>query len=111
MSFLEQGIYGKIGRSGLQAIKARQQETSHDLSPAIRESLMLIRTVPQLRPERVMEVIHLSVLRFVVASDAALEVPFQGTGGFLIIWFNGHEECREAFVSDMPRSLCSLFTP
>ena len=86
MNFLEQGIYGRIGCSGLQVIKARQQEAARrHLSPAIHESLTLIRTVLQLRRARVTEVIHPSVQRFVVASDAALETPFEGTGGFLIL--------------------------
>ena len=112
MAFLEQGIYGRVGCSGLQAIKARQHETDRHLSPALKDSLYLIRAVLELRPARVMEVIHPSVpARFVVASDAALETPFEGTGGFLIVWFNGVEECREAFVSHMPRSLYCLFTP
>ena len=111
MAFLEQGIYGRVGCSGLQAIKARQYETDRCLTPALKESLQLIQAVLRLRPATVMEVIHPVVPRFVVASDAALEAPFAGTGGFLIIWFDGATELREAFVSHMPRSLYSLFTP
>ena len=96
--------------AGAGAVAFKPSKLASKRHPAISHLPPVKVTVLQLRPERVMEVIHPSVQRFVVASDAALEVPFQGTGGFLIIWFNGHE-CREAFVSHMPRSLYSLFTP
>ena len=38
-------------------------------------------------------------LRFVGASDAALEQPKQGTGGFCIVWMDEPGETREAFVT------------
>ena len=111
MNFLEQGIYGRIGCSGLCAIKERQQETSRKMTPALQESLTLILEVLKLRPLREMEVIHRPVDRFVAASDAALEAPFEGSGGFLIVWFNGDTQQRHAFVSDIPRSVYDIFTP
>ena len=111
MNFLEQGIYGRIGCSGLCAIKERQQETSRKMTPALQESLTLILEVLKLRPLREMEVIHRPVDRFVAASDAALEAPFEGSGGFLIVWFNGDTQQRHAFVSDIPRSVYDMFTP
>ena len=111
MNFLEQGIYGRIGCSGLCAIKERQQEISRKMTPALQESLTLILEVLKLRPLREMEVIHRPVGRFVAASDAALEAPFEGSGGFLIVWFNGDTQQRHAFVSDIPRSVYDIFTP
>ena len=96
VAFLEQGLYWRVGCSGLQAIKARQYETDRCLTPALKESLQLIQAVLQLRPARVMEVIHPVVPRFIVASDAALEGPFAGTGGFLII-------CCLLYTSPSPR--------
>ena len=105
MNFLEQGIYGRIGCSGLCAIKERQQETSRKMTPALQESLTLILEVLKLRPLREMEVIHRPVDRFVAASDAALEAPFEGSGGFLIVWFNG--DTQQHHVGADSDHLCS----
>lgn len=48
--------------------------------------------------------------RFFAASDAALEEPGAGTGGFLFVWCNGVEEAREGFVATrhghLERSYC-----
>lgn len=44
-------------------------------------------------------------------SDAALESPGQGTGGFLIIWLDQDSSLREAFVADIPSSIYSLWSP
>eukprot|EP00434_Breviolum_minutum_P039089 symbB.v1.2.034695.t1/scaffold4526.1/size39880/1 len=51
------------------------------------------------------------IQRFCVASDAALEQPRQGTGGFLIVWFNEGKEMREAFVSLIPQELYDIWSP
>ena len=40
--------------------------------------------------------------RFLAASDAALESPGQGTGGFLVAWHGDHSQQRGAFVSIIP---------
>ncbi len=49
--------------------------------------------------------------RFCVASDAALESPFQGTGGFVIVWLSGDKQSREAFVADIPPQIHDMWTP
>lgn len=62
------------------------------------------------RPQRTVDVLPASCSRFCVASDAALETPQQGTGGFLIVWLDAPER-REAFVATIPQALYSLWTP
>jgi len=52
-----------------------------------------------------------SCLRFVGASDAALECPRQGTGGFCIVWMDELGETREAFVADLPQVVYDLWEP
>ena len=44
------------------------------------------------------------------ASDAAEDVPGEGTGGFLLVWRSGLPS-REAFVAEVSPSAYSLFTP
>ena len=110
-NFFEQGVYGRIGCGGLAAIKARQYEHSSTLTPALRDCFGILRAVISLRPERAFPVQARPHPRFCVASDAALETPRAGSGGFLIVWFNDHSEAREAFVSYMPDALYDWFTP
>ena len=47
----------------------------------------------------------LPCLRFVVASDAALEEPGRGTGRFLIVWHDPEGPIREPFIADIPYQL------
>ena len=63
-----------------------------------------------LRPRRRLEVLPSQQHRFVAASDAAEDVPGEGTGGFLLVWRAGLPE-REAFVAEVSPSVYSLFTP
>ena len=48
--------------------------------------------------------------RFIVASDAALEQPCAGTGGFHIVWFgrSPFEETRESFVVELAMVMYGL---
>lgn len=46
-----------------------------------------------------------------MASDAALEAPFQGTGGFVIVWLPDSPTSREAFVADIPSTVYDLWSP
>ena len=110
-NFFEQGIYGRIGCGGLAAVKARQYERHSSLTASLKDCFTILRAVVALRPERAFPVISLSHPRFCVASDAALEEPRAGTGGFLIVWFQDHMEVREAFVSTIPDALYDWFTP
>ena len=110
LNFLEQGMYGRVGTGGLQALKARQTEKVVELTGALRQSMEVIRAVLAMRPRRRVEVFPSEHCRFVAASDAAEDVPGEGTGGFLLVWCSGLPS-REAFVAEVSPSVCSLFTP
>ena len=110
LNFLEQGMYGRVGTGGLQALKARQTEKVVELTGALRQSMEVIRAVLAMRPRRRVEVFPSEHCRFVAASDAAEDVPGEGTGGFLLVWRSGLPS-REAFVAEVSPSVYSLFTP
>ena len=52
LNFLEQGMYGRVGTGGLQALKARQTEKVVELTSALRQSMEVIRAALALRPRR-----------------------------------------------------------
>ena len=110
-NFFEQGIYGRVGCGGLAAIKERQYERGTSLTPPILASFEVLEAVVKSRPERLFEVVPTNPCRFCVASDAALESPFQGTGGFVIVWLSGDNQSREAFVADIPPQIYDMWTP
>ena len=110
LNFLEQGMYGRVGTGGLQALKARQTEKVVELTGALRQSMEVIRAVLAMRPRRRVEVFPSEHCRFVAASDAAEDVPGEGAGGFLLVWRSGLPS-REAFVAEVSVSVYSLFTP
>ena len=110
LNFLEQGMYGRVGTGGLQALKARQTEKVVELTGALRQSMEVIRAVLAMRPKRRVEVFPSEHCRFVAASDAAEDVPGEGAGGFLLVWRSGLPS-REAFVAEVSPSVYSLFTP
>lgn len=110
-NFFEQGIYGRVGCGGLAAIKERQYEKGMFLTPAIISSFEVLEAVVKSRPSRLFEVLPADPLRFCIASDAALEAPLQGTGGFVIVWLSPAHQTREAFVADIPREIYDLWSP
>ena len=81
------------------------------LSPALLQCFDVLRAVIHSKPTREFEVFPQPHLRFCVASDAALEVPKAGTGGFLIVWFSTCDEIREGFVADIPEAIYDLWSP
>ena len=85
-NFFELGVFGRVGCSGLNAIKDRQAEKETRLTPAIRGCLDVLEAVVRSKPMREVEVTWREVPRFFAASDAALEAPRCGTGGFLVVW-------------------------
>ena len=95
-NFFELGVWGRIGCGGLAPIKHRQQERSSELTEELRQSFDLLRTVITTRPSRHIEIWPHAGLRFLAASDAALESPGQGTGGFLVVW---HDSQKLLFLS------------
>ena len=110
-NFFEQGIYGRVGCGGLAAIKERQYEKGFQLTPAILASFEVLEAVVKSRPLRLFEVTPSNPWRFCVASDAALESPRQGTGGFVIVWLSPSVQSREAFVADIPIQIYDLWSP
>ena len=111
LNFLEQGIYGRVGCGGLAAIKERQYERGTKLTEPIAMCFEVVEAVLQSRPKRLFQVLPSNPQRFCIASDAALEAPRQGTGGFVMDWFNLQEEHREAFVADIPDAIYDLWSP
>ena len=107
-NFFEQGVFGRIGCGGLHAIKERQYERHSLLTSALQSCFAILDAICSSRPRRLFPVLPLPHPRFCAASDAALEQPKQGTGGFLIVWLDGHTELREGFVSVIPEELYTL---
>ena len=110
-NFFELGVWGRIGCGGLAPIKYRQQERTSELTGELRQSFALLRTIIATKPSRQIEVQPHAGLRFLAASDAALECPRQGTGGFLLVWHGGHSQLREAFISVIPQSVYHIWEP
>ena len=110
-NFFEQGVYGRIGCGGLHAIKERQLVRGDQLTPAIEQCFQILEAVLSIHPERELDVWPRHHERFVAASDAALETPGEGTGGFLLVFFHEDTEIRLGFVSHLPSSIYVLWTP
>ena len=110
-NFFEMGVWGRVGCGGLAAIKARQQEHTGELTPEILHSFEVLEAVISLKPCRHLYVRPLPHPRFIAASDAALEAPGQGSGGFLLVWFQEQVQQREAFVADIPPQVYDLWKP
>ena len=110
-NFFELGVWGRIGCGGLAPITRRQQERSSELTEELRQCFNLLRTIITTRPSRQIEIWPHAGLRFLAASDAALESPGQGTGGFLVVWHDDHLQQREAFVSIIPPVVYHLWEP
>eukprot|EP00435_Cladocopium_sp_Y103_P026817 s763_g6.t1 len=111
LNFLENGMFGRVGCGGLQAIKHHQYGRSYRLSPELKQSFALIRTVLACQPKRQFWLTHKRWPRVVAASDAALDAPREGSGGYLILWGSPTERPREAFVALIPNELYDWFTP
>ena len=110
-NFFEMGVWGRVGCGGLAAIKARQQEHTGELTPEILHSFEVLEAVISLKPCRHLYVRPLPHPRFIAASDAALEAPGKGSGGFLLVWFQEQVQQREAFVADIPPQVYALWEP
>ena len=82
------------------AIKARQDEATTALTPEIEACFEVIEAVMRFQPKREFPVLHLDHLRFLAASDAAVEADNPGSGGFHLIFFptrritNSSQFCR-----------------
>ena len=70
----------------------------------------MILAVLAVRPEREFDLFPRPLPRFLAASDAAEDVPGQGTGGFHIVWLDEPEK-RESFAAVVNSELYALFAP
>ena len=107
-NFFELGVFGC---SGLNATKDRQAEKETQLTPTIRACLDVLEAVIRSKPMREVEVTWREVPRFLAASDAVLEAPRCGAGGFLIVWVDTHAQGRDGFVACLPPTLYDLRSP
>ena len=82
-----------------------------ELTEELRRCFDLLRAVIATKPSRTIEIWPHAGPRFLAASDAALEIPGRGTGGFLVVWHDGCIQQREAFVSIIPPVVYNLWEP
>ena len=100
-NFFESGVYGKIGRAGLNAIKHRSSEFVDTLTSDILKSLQCMEEIIDMKPHRKVQVWPGNVTRFTGASDAAFEKS-KGSGGFLAVFFEpNHRQLRVGRVVDI----------
>ena len=102
LTFLNTGCYAKLGRSGLNAIKERQQGSSVRLTEAIIKALQQVLDLLQLRPTRLLHMNPKCDTRFIAASDAARHAHEVGSAGALFV---GGDASRLALVMEVSSSL------
>jgi hypothetical protein len=108
-NFLETGMFGRVGRAGLQAIKHRQYEEEAVVTQSILESFALITDLLSLQPRREYQLFSRSIRRVLVAADASYEAGV-GRAGFLLVFQPGTpEESRVGRVLDIPRELYHMW--
>ena len=108
-NFMEAGMFSRIGRAGLWAIKDRQKEIIFDITPQIDLSFELLTDLFKLMPQREYMLWNRSTRRALTASDAAYE-DGKGTAGFLsVIDPNQPEETRLGRVIDLPGELYKVW--
>jgi len=108
-NFIETGMYARVGRAGLWAIKDRQKETAVDLTPSISLSFDLLDDLFKLRPQREYLLWNGTLRRVITASDAAYE-DSKGSAGFLCVAYPGQpEETRLGRVIAIPGCLYNIW--
>ena len=87
VAFLDQGVFGRVARAGLQAIKDRQYAASGRarLTGELLAAFSTIEAVLALRPERLVRLLPQLGDRVVAASDAAQDARRVGSGGLLLV--------------------------
>jgi len=108
-NFIETGMYARVGRAGLWAIKDRQKETAFDITPSISLSFDLLSDLFKLMPRREYLLWSGVFRRAITASDAAYESG-KGSAGFLSVIDPGKpEETRLGRVIVLPGCLYSIW--
>ena len=110
-SFFEQGFWGRVGRGGLESLKERQYDRAVDLTPPIQSAFDVLDAIMSIRPQRTLDVYPREAERFAAASDAALELPGQGTGGFHLVGINTPSLERFSYVAHIPPDVYHLWEP
>jgi len=108
-NFIETGMYSRIGRAGLWAIKDRQKEDTFEITPPISSSFELLSDLFRLKPQREYMLWGGVLRRAMTASDAAYENG-KGSAGFLSVIDPGKpEETRLGRVIVLPVGLYSIW--
>ena len=80
--------------------------------PEIEACFEVIEAVMRFQPKREFPVLHLDHLRFLAASDAAVEADNPGSGGFHLIFFQPDgSQIRHSFVATNCAELQALWQP
>jgi len=109
---LEQGIDGRVGYGSLMAVKARQEENATSITPKIEACFEVIEAVMRFQPKREFPVFCMERLRFLAASDAAVEADNPGSGGFHLIFLQlDGSQTRLSFVATNCAELQALWQP
>ena len=86
VTFLDQAVFSRVARSGLNAIKDRQyHETDTHLTPGLVKSFQIIRAILMMQPKRSIHTRLYIQPRMFGAADAAQEPTIGGSGGFLLV--------------------------
>ena len=110
-NFLEQGIYRRVGYGGLVAIKARQDENTTARTPEFEACFEVIEAAMRFQLKREFPVFRMERLRFLAASDAAVEADNPGSGGFHLIFFQPDgSQTRLSFVATNCAELQTLWS-
>ena len=108
-NFLETGMFARVGRAGLTAIKDRQYDHGTSLTPEISSSFDLLCDLFKMQPRREYWLVAACFTRILVASDAAYENG-RGSAGFLAVVNPGTpNEIRVGRVIDIPQDIYLLW--
>ena len=94
------------------AIRTRQDEHTTAMTPEIEACFEVIEAVMRFQPKRDFPVFRMERLRFLAASDAAVEADNPGSGGFHCIFFQPDgSQTRLSFVATNCAELQTLWQP
>ena len=85
--------------------------TSTGLGGSLLSASDVLEAIISMRPRRELMVLPMDVPRVVAASNAALEAPRQGSGGYHLVFQDGGVQIREAFVAVIPSQVYDMWGP
>ena len=111
-NFIEHGMFGKVGRGGMNAIKDRQFDICSTITKNIEEAFDMLYAAVKLKPQRIVYMGIPLVPRFVGASDAAYkQQAATGTGGYLVVThIHSPDELRQGGVVHVPEEAYNQWT-